>query len=44
VNSEVELKHALEKLLQSKVDLVTPDALRESMKAAILEEAIDVTP
>jgi predicted nucleotidyltransferase len=40
----VELKHALEKILQCEVDLVTPDALRESMKAAILEEAIDVTP
>jgi predicted nucleotidyltransferase len=40
----VELRHALEKILQCEVDLVTPDALRESMKTAILEEAIDVTP
>ena len=40
----VQLQHALEQILQCEVDLVTPDALRESMKAAILEEAIDVTP
>lgn len=34
------LKAHLEKLLGRPVDLVTPDALREEMRAQILEEAI----
>jgi predicted nucleotidyltransferase len=40
----IRLKQVLEGILECEVDLVTPDALRESMKAEILEEAIDVTP
>jgi len=40
----VRVKRALEKILQCDVDLVTPDALRESMKAEILAEAIRVAP
>lgn len=40
----IRLKQFLERILECEVDLVTPDALRESMKAGILEEAIDVTP
>lgn len=40
----VRVKHALEAILGCKVDLVTPDALRESMRAAILEELIHVAP
>lgn len=40
----IRLKQVLERTLECEVDLVTPDALRESMKAEILEEAIDVTP
>jgi len=40
----IRLKQVLEKILGCRVDLVTPDALRESMKAEILDEAIDVTP
>lgn len=34
----------LEEILERRVDLVTPDALRESIKTEILKEAIDVTP
>jgi hypothetical protein len=34
------LKLYLEKLLQRKVDLVTPDALRKEMRETILREAI----
>ena len=40
----IRLKQALEQILEREVDLVTPDALRESMRAEILEEAVDVTP
>jgi len=40
----IRLKQVLEKILGCRVDLVTLDALRESMKAEILDEAIDVTP
>jgi uncharacterized protein len=40
----VRLKYALEDMLDREVDLTTPDALRASMKAEILEEAVDVTP
>ena len=40
----VRLKLALEEILECRVDLVIPDALRESIKAEILKEAIDVTP
>lgn len=40
----VRLKLVLEEILERRVDLVTPDALRESIKAEILIEAIDVTP
>jgi predicted nucleotidyltransferase len=40
----VRLKLALEQILDRDVDLTTPDALRSSMKAEILKEAIDVTP
>jgi hypothetical protein len=40
----IRLKQALEQMLEQEVDLVTPDALRESMRAEILEEAVDVTP
>ena len=36
----VRLKIYLEKLLQRKVDLVTPDALKERMREQILKEAI----
>ena len=40
----VRLKLVLEEILERRVDLVTPDALRESTKPEILKEAIDVTP
>ena len=40
----VRLKLVLEEILECRVDLVTPDALRESIKTEILKEAIDVTP
>ena len=40
----VRLKSYLEKILERDVDLVTPDALRDSMKTEILESAVDVTP
>jgi predicted nucleotidyltransferase len=40
----VRVKRSLEAILGREVDLVTPDALRESMKPAILEEAVRVTP
>jgi predicted nucleotidyltransferase len=36
----VQLKRLLESILGHPVDLVTPDALRESMRAQILDEAI----
>ena len=36
----VRLKRQLESILDRSVDLVTPDALRESMRAQILDEAI----
>lgn len=36
----VRLKIYLEKLLQRKVDMVTPDALKERMREQILKEAI----
>ncbi len=39
----VRLKNRLEQLLGCDVDLVTPDALRASMKQQILEEAVYVT-
>lgn len=40
----IRLKDRLEDILGCEVDLVTPDALRESMKPAILKEAVRVTP
>ena len=40
----VHLKQELEQILQRPVDLVTRDALRDSMKPTILKEAMDVTP
>jgi predicted nucleotidyltransferase len=40
----VRLKRILEQILGCNIDLVTPDALRASMKDGILEEAVDVTP
>ena len=40
----VRLKNCLEDMLGCEVDLVTPDALRESMKPEILREAVRVTP
>jgi predicted nucleotidyltransferase len=44
----IRLKQAVEQILEREVDvtplLATPDALRESMRAGILEEAVDVTP
>ncbi|MFP4395214.1 MAG: nucleotidyltransferase family protein [Anaerolineales bacterium] len=40
----VHLKQELEHILQRPVDLVTRDALRDSMKPTILKEAVDVTP
>mgnify|MGYP001563976568 CR=1 FL=1 len=36
----IRLKHHLETLLGLRVDLVTPDALKESLREAILKEAI----
>ena len=36
----VRLKHYLEEILNSKVDLVTPDALKERLRDRILSEAI----
>jgi len=36
----IRLKLYLEKILGSPVDLVTPDALKDRLKSAILEEAI----
>jgi len=38
------LKLRLEQILGREVDLVTPDALRPTMKDDILQEAVDVTP
>ncbi len=38
----LDVKFYLEKLLGKKIDLVTPDALRPSMKDQILREAIHV--
>ncbi len=38
----IRLKNFLENLTQSPVDLVTPDALRSTMRANILNEAIYV--
>ena len=38
------LKLRLEQILGCEVDLVTPDALRPTMKDDILREAVDVTP
>lgn len=40
----VRVRRHLEGILGNEVDLVTPDALRESMRKQILEEAIRVTP
>jgi predicted nucleotidyltransferase len=40
----VRLKLRLEQILGCEVDLVTPDALRPTMKDDILQEAVDVTP
>jgi predicted nucleotidyltransferase len=40
----VRVKLVLEQILDCNVDLVTPDALRPSMKDDILKEALDVTP
>jgi uncharacterized protein len=37
------LKLHLEKLLQRKVDLVTPDAVRKEMRETIMREAIHAT-
>ena len=42
--TEEELKNHLEQLLGCRVEPVTPDALRESMKPQTLEEAIYVAP
>jgi len=36
------LQRSLEELLGTKVDLVTPDALHEEMRAEIIEEAVHV--
>ena len=36
----IRLKNHLERLLGLRVDLVTPDALKESLREAILKEAI----
>jgi predicted nucleotidyltransferase len=38
----IRLKNYLENLTRSSVDLVTPDALRDSMREKILREAINV--
>jgi hypothetical protein len=40
----IRLKHTLEEILNCDVDLVTPDALRPTMKNDIFREAVDVTP
>jgi predicted nucleotidyltransferase len=40
----VRLKLALEEILECRVDLVTPDALGESIRTEVLQEAVDVTP
>lgn len=40
----IRVQQALEALLGCPVDLVTPDALRESMRTTVMAEAIDVTP
>ncbi len=40
----IHVQQALEALLGCPVDLVTPDALRESLRATVMAEAIDVTP
>ena len=39
----IRLKLYLEELTGRRVDLVTPDAIRPSMRAAILSEAVNVT-
>lgn len=39
----VRLQRVLGDLLGSRVDLVTPNALREEMKSEILEEAVDAS-
>ncbi len=38
----VRLKHFLEQLTHSRVDMVTPDALRPEMREQILKEAVNV--
>jgi predicted nucleotidyltransferase len=40
----VRLKLLLEQILGCEVDLVTPDALRPTMKKDILQDAVDVLP
>ena len=40
----VHVKTRLEQILGREVDLVTPDALRESMRPQIPKEAVRVTP
>jgi hypothetical protein len=39
----IRLKLYLEDLTRRRVDLVTPDALRPAMRAAILNEAVNIT-
>lgn len=38
----VDLKEYLERILETKVDLVTPRAIRKQMKKSILKEAIKI--
>ena len=38
----IRLKYYLEKLTKRRIDLVTPDALRPSMRESILSEAVHV--
>jgi uncharacterized protein len=38
----IRLKHFLEQLTRSRVDIVTPDALRPEMRKQILKEAVNV--
>ena len=38
----IRLKYYLEELTKRRIDLVTPDALRPSMREAILSEAVHV--
>ena len=38
----IRLKHSLEELTKRRIDLVTPDALRPSMRESIFREAVHV--